>query len=277
MMSRGVTEPFVEFVNRHPVIAAVLVLVAVRGIPTALGAFVDGAAAGLAGLLLIGAAVLLLRRHHWATIVGLNRPRKWKEIWLAWLPFAYTFLPLSYLIWRDTDWSRMTPQLIIASVAQSVPNAFVEEIIFRGLVLAILLARFHSTRGEITGSVLGSAILFGLWHPPDDPHWETNVAQWVYAAFAGVGFAGVALRTKSIWLGMAAHALLVIILLVMNGVTVPPSAPSSLSQIRWGAVLSVLIMLPWLFYGLFLIRNLDYSAHGSTVTNRRQPVLTTAG
>lgn len=277
MIWRRLPESFLDFVDHHAVTSAVLVVVAVRGIPMALGAFVDRAAAGVAGLLLIVAAVLVLRRHDWARIVGLNGPRKWREIWLAWLPFVYAGLPVLYLIWRSVDWSRLTAQLVIASVAQSVPNAFVEETIFRGLVLAILLNRFHSTQAEIRGAVFGSAILFGLWHPPDDPHWETNVAQWVYAAFAGVGFAGVALRTRSIWLGMAAHALLVIVLLVVSSVTAAPTAPSSMSQIRLGALLSVFLMLPWLFYGIYLIRNLDFSAHGSTVRHRRRLASTGAG
>lgn len=275
MISRRLSGAMRDSVHRHPVIAAALVVVAVRGIPKALGAFVSAAAAGLSGLLLTAALVLALRRHAWASVVGLNGPRRWKEWWLAWLPFAYAFLPLTNLLWRDVT-GRVTSQLVTASVAYSAANAFVEEMLFRGLVLAILLSRFHATPGQVRGAVLGSAALFGLWHPPDDPHWEMNVAQWVYAAFGGVGFAGLSLRTRSLWLGMTAHTMLVMWNLIVANVTTAPSGSASLSQVRLDAALSVVIMLPWLCYGLFLIRKLEFRFEKGTA-GKLEPVEWMAG
>jgi membrane protease YdiL (CAAX protease family) len=144
-------------------------------------------------------------------------------------------------------------------------TAFVEETTFRGLVLAILLAGFHSTRGQVRFSVLCSGVLFGLWHLPRDPYWEVNVSQWVYAAFAGVGFAGVVLRTRSIWLIMLAHALLVAMNAIVRGATAEASRIPSLGQIRFSALLSVAMVAPLLFYGLYLIRNVDLG----TLRNRQ--------
>jgi membrane protease YdiL (CAAX protease family) len=259
---------FRRFLDRHPVVSAVLAVVAIRGIPMAVGAFVGAAAAGLAAMFLVVAAVLIVRRQGWASMVGFNGPAKWKDVWLVWLPLLYAGAPLLNLIWKDVT-GAVTARLITAALIPSALKAFVEETTFRGLVLAILLNRFHRTPAQIRSSVVGSAVLFGLWHLPTAPNWETNVAFWVYEAFAGVGFAGLSLRTRSIWLPMAVHTLLVALLLIVGGVTAATSAPASLSEVRLNAVVSVLIMLPWLLYGLYLIRNLEYGA--LTTINAEHP------
>jgi membrane protease YdiL (CAAX protease family) len=101
-----------------------------------------------------------------------------------------------------------------------------------------------------------------------NPHWETGVAQLVYPIFAGVGFAGVVLRTRSIWLAMAAHALLIVANVVVAGVTVDTSAASP-AAIRMSAAVSVLVMVPWLFYGLYLIRDARTLSIGSGIGSNR--------
>jgi membrane protease YdiL (CAAX protease family) len=185
-------------------------------------------------------------------MAGFNGASHWKKPWLAWLPFVYAGLPFINLIWRDFA-SHVDARVVAAAAANGLVRgtavAILEETTFRGLVLAILLNRFHDTRAQIRKAVLISGVLFGLWHLPVQPHWETNVAQWVYAALAGVGFAAVLLRTRSIWLGIAAHALLIVSNFIVAAVTV--DVPPSLTQARWGAIVSVAMMLPWLFYGLY--------------------------
>jgi membrane protease YdiL (CAAX protease family) len=117
-----------------------------------------------------------------------------------------------------------------------------------------MLTRYHSTRAQVIGSVVFSSVLFGLMHLPNDPHWETNVAQWVYAAFVGVGFCAVVLRTGSIWLIMGVHALIIAANAVTNGLLVP-RVPTD-SDIRLNALVSTAATLPLLFYGLYLLRDI---------------------
>ena len=255
-----------RFIDRRPILSALLAVVLVKVatlvlsvLITSIYSFSIGDSQGpmvIAWATVTLAVFLVLRRQGWASSAGFNRPARWKEVWLAWLPFVYAGLPFINLIWRDLA-GDIDPWVIAASAANGLVRgsavALLEETTFRGLVLAILLNRLRQTRAHVRRAVLLSGLLFGLWHLPVQPHWETNLSQWVYAAFAGVGFAAVVLRTRSIWLLIAAHALLIVSNFIVSAVTV--DVPASLTQVRWGAVMSVLMMLPLLVYGLYLIRD----------------------
>jgi hypothetical protein len=91
-------------------------------------------------------------------------------------------------------------------------------------------------------------------HGPNDPDWETNVAQWLVAFFAGVGFSGVLLRTRSIWLLVIVHALIISAGVLTNGLTIHHAATES--SVRLNALVSTLATLPLLFYGLYLVRDI---------------------
>ena len=91
-----------------------------------------------------------------------------------------------------------------------------------------------------------------------------GIAQLVYPVFMGVGASAVLLRTRSIWLLIAAHALLITINVLVESVTVDAGSDvrSSGEMIRT-ALLSTAIMLPYLIYGLVLLppRLRDSAAH----------------
>jgi len=72
-----------------------------------------------------------------------------------------------------------------------VVPAFVEELLFRGLILENLLPC-----GK-TVAILGSAFLFGMMHQ--------NAEQLLYATGAGVVFGWIYVRTRSIWPCILAH------------------------------------------------------------------------
>lgn len=171
---------------------------ALTGLPRA------AAGAFWAGLVLF-TAWRILENRDWARLVGFNL--RWRQPWLVWVLALYVVLNLSSLLGktlRMPDW-----QPLLQAVLQAPSGALFEEAIYRGLMLAILLSRFHKTRAEVLTAVLFSSALFGLAHAwtlssPDIP-WQHGVANIVYATFAGVGYSAVLLRTRNIWLVAGVH------------------------------------------------------------------------
>ncbi len=82
-------------------------------------------------------------------------------------------------------------QLILLFLSLAVIPAFVEELLFRGLVLENLLPC-----GK-TVAIFGSAFLFGMMHQ--------NAEQLLYATGAGLVFGWIYVRTRSIWPCVLAH------------------------------------------------------------------------
>jgi membrane protease YdiL (CAAX protease family) len=219
-------------------------------------------AAVTAGLLCLIAftAWRALVRHGWSSMVGFNPPRRWREPWLIWLPALLVLVNLSNLIGAEIgaypDW-----RLLMDAAVRGITVPLVEETIFRGLILAIMLNRFHASSAQVLGSVMISSLLFGLWHLPPNPSipWQQSVANVVYAIFMGVGFAAVVIRTRSIWLGMVVHGLIVF----GNGLATALLAGSqgTVAQLirpedAWrSALLSVAVTMPLFLYGVWLLRD----------------------
>ena len=89
---------------------------------------------------------------------------------------------------EEVLWTQSTSanyQLVLAFLTTAVIPAFVEEFLFRGLILSNL--RPFGT----TTAVVGSALLFGVMHQ--------NVEQLLYATVAGLILGYIYVKTASIW------------------------------------------------------------------------------
>lgn len=82
-------------------------------------------------------------------------------------------------------------QLVLLFLTLAVVPAFVEELLFRGLILENLLPC-----GK-TVAIFGSAFLFGMMHQ--------NAEQLLYATGAGLVFGWIYVRTRSLWPCVLAH------------------------------------------------------------------------
>lgn len=82
-------------------------------------------------------------------------------------------------------------ELVLMVFTTAVVPAFVEEFLFRGMVLSNLLPYGRTT------AVLASAFLFGLMHQ--------NVGQLFYATAAGLVLGFVYVRTRSLWVCVLIH------------------------------------------------------------------------
>lgn len=106
--------------------------------------------------------------------------------------------------WFEHDGADLTTGELLRKALWTIPvgTALVEELVFRGVVLAVSW-RIFSARN----AVLASAVIFGLWHIPPIVHDGPATVLGTVAATtaAGVGFALLRLRTGSVIAPMLAH------------------------------------------------------------------------
>ena len=93
------------------------------------------------------------------------------------------------VLWSESVTSNY--QLVLMVFTTAVVPAFVEEFLFRGLILSNL-----QPYGRVT-AVVASAFLFGLMHQ--------NAGQFFYAAAAGLVIGFVYVKTKSLWVCILIH------------------------------------------------------------------------
>jgi membrane protease YdiL (CAAX protease family) len=262
-----------SFLERQPIAASVLIFIAAKVwfiIATVLPTSTIGRwspVAGSAAVVLVGAVAPLvlvyrfLQQKGWAHLVGFTPARKWHALWLAWLPALYVLVNFINLAGNATTMplSGDAMRMILTQTA-SVP--VFEETVFRGLILATLLNRYHASRGEILKAVMIGAVLFGCWHlpMPNNPDvWQQSAARVVYTFFWGVCWAALVVRTRSIWIGMIVHALILASNLLVSTLTVGEAVPLSqtvaAAAASRSAAFTVLATVPLLLYGLYLLKD----------------------
>lgn len=240
-------------------IAITAISFAVFGPPTT----ISGAAAMLGLLALVPiACFVLLRRHRWLDVTGFNPPSRWRQPWLIWLPALLVLLNLVNIAKPGLEFHFQGPAMLSALV-QGISVPLVEESLFRGLILAILLYRFGTTRAGVLRAVWLQALLFGLWHLPPNPNvpWQLSVANVIYTIFIGVGFAATVLRTRSVWLVMAAHGFVVFANAAISALVV--GRAGRLGELVTGeeawlsATIPIAATIPLAVYGVWLLRDVS--------------------
>ncbi len=129
-------------------------------------------------------------------------------------------------------------QLVLLFLTMAVIPAFVEELLFSGLILENLLP-FGKTV-----AIFGSAFLFGMMHQ--------NAEQLLYATGAGIVFGWIYVRTRSLWPCVLAH-------FINNFYSVVQIAlVERLSPVRAQAALYLIegtLLLLGILSGIFLFRD----------------------
>lgn len=82
-------------------------------------------------------------------------------------------------------------EMVLMVIIVAVVPAFVEELLFRGMILTNLLPYGRTT------AVLASALLFGLMHQ--------NIGQIFYTTVGGLVLGFIYVKTRSIWVGVLIH------------------------------------------------------------------------
>jgi membrane protease YdiL (CAAX protease family) len=135
---------------------------------------------------------------------------------------------------------------------------FIEEFLFRGLILNNLFISLGKTKKALYQAVWISSLFFGLTHIVNILVYstETTLIQTINAVFGGILFCGIYLRSRNIWVAVIIHALLDFIAAspaVMGGESVLSV------QFQWYEGLSVMVIgsAIQLGYGLFLMKDLE--------------------
>lgn len=126
--------------------------------------------------------------------------------------------------------SSTNEQLILQFIVLAVVPPFVEELLFRGMVLSNLLP-FGKTQ-----AVLGSALLFGVMHQ--------NFAQLLYATVAGLVLGYIYVATRSIWPCVTLH-------FANNALSVIQTAFAE--RLPYETVMSIYTILQVVIYGVGLL------------------------
>jgi membrane protease YdiL (CAAX protease family) len=208
---------------------------------------------GLTGLLFYW----ILVRFNWLDTAGFTPPQKWKSLWLGWplLLFAVINFETGSVI--DTS----KPLLILLHLLTTLSTGWIEEVLCRGVVVTALLQKWGRTRKGIYRSVLLSSVLFGAVHLANFLAGRkpliNNLTQITFAIFFGVIFASCLLRNRTIWPMIFLHAAVdwsgTIHEIAVGGglrLTTPTITPEN-------ALINILITLPLLLYGLFILRKVE--------------------
>lgn len=158
---------------------------------------------------LLGFGVLwLLKSFGLFEQTGLTRPvSQWPRRWpLAVIPMA--MIGLINLL--SVEWSQLQFDTVRFGgwMYNSLSTGFFEEILLRGFCFYYLYQCWRERENGLLMAAIAQAVIFGVAHLANlqsSPAGDV-VPQVIYATLLGIGFAGIAAYTGSIWPVMAVHA-----------------------------------------------------------------------
>ena len=185
---------------------------------------------------------------------GLARPmRDWPRAWpLAVIPMALIGL-INVL---SVDLQSLTFDLprTAAWLYSSISTGLFEEILLRGFCFYYLYRAWQAQPNALVKAGLAQALIFGLAHTYNifQAPLGDVVPQVVYATLLGIGFAGIAAYTRSLWPVIGIHAFINAMgdLDVFFGVEAPAEAGSASGYLAAIAVMFVVSTIP----GLAMLR-----------------------
>lgn len=153
----------------------------------------------------------------------------------------------------------VTPTRMVLLLLLTVLAAFVEEVLYRGLMLRAL-----APRGVWRAAVV-TALLFGVMHLLTafaGSDLGVVVGRSVYAAAIGFAYAAYVLRTGLIWPVILVHALANFADLIDQEVLFQESAPTEADLIRW-----LIYVVVFTLYGALVLRGITRPETPNVVTS----------
>lgn len=198
----------------------------------------------LSGMLFVLVAMLVLKMTRDIYWLSQAAVKKW-----------YLFLlPMAYILVGFDDFYGHTTEHVIAAVFSTLSTGVMEEVLCRGMVLAIFIKGYKQMgmADYLLKAVLMSSALFGLAHLANtvgQGHAAGAViGQAFYATFIGVGFCAVYLHTKSI-------LPLVFIHTGINFVSFLSDAPDAVKTASFiDTIPAIIICAPLFIYGFILLK-----------------------
>ena len=183
-----------------------------------------------------GAIVVLTKWRAWGA-AGFNRPRHWRDLWVVALPAVVALWPVAFGI------NVALPALAVALLME-LPNSFAEEALIRGITLRALRNRGNAV------AIAVSAAGFGLLHFVvlifGQP-FSAVLPIVIIGGLFGVCYAGVRIRTNTIWAPIALHMAFNIFEGIGRGPEVIGEGPAT------AILLASAVVLP--IYGAVIVRS----------------------
>jgi membrane protease YdiL (CAAX protease family) len=167
--------------------------------------------------------------------LGIDRIRP-QPFFLASLTTAALFLPWGL---RSADSGKLVSDFTI-----QLFNAFGEELLFRGVIFALLLSL------PVWRAIVLNGLLFGamhLIHGFMDTDWKTAVWRMTVTGVCGMMFTAVRYRTGSLWLCVILHMTLNLCMMYSN---VQSASESTVFMVERAANLIELALAAWVIYSM---------------------------
>jgi hypothetical protein len=205
-------------------------------------------ASAIGRLVAIMILLLVLMRLKWLSSAGFMRLAGWRTWLILLLPLGYSIAVSTYAMTGNFDLRVSNPGLAGLAAVFLIAHAFLEEVIFRGLILHGLVRAWGDTGRGPLKSVLVSSLFFGAMHIvylAGEPV-SVVLARIVVASLLGICLGALVLHENSIYPAAFFHGLLNLagyLNLTSNTAEGTPSA--------W--LLLSLLMLPVAVFGWVLL------------------------
>jgi membrane protease YdiL (CAAX protease family) len=228
-------------------------LMTAGGAPSLLSVVSDGVGWPFLAAALFGLASVLALGWHDA---GLGPVRNWHSLGALWLPLVYIAGFAGFAANLGLPPAGMIGIILVNCLLVGLS----EEVMFRGIILGAMRARFG-----LWPAVLGSTLIFGAAHSLNVVligALAAALAQSAAAFISGLMFCAIRLRTGSLWPCVVVHGLwnaATFVLLAALGTSaaggVPQGGPAALAYL-----VPLLLVLPNGIYAIWLIRRLPQGA-----------------
>lgn len=191
---------------------------------------------------------------------GFTKPKEWKQVWLCWPLVTMVVISGWDIFSGNMKFNTSEPAVFIIYILLNVSVGFYEEIIGRSFILNLMLQKWGKTKKGIYRAVFTSSLLFGVLHLTTvilgKRELIPGIAQVFYAIFFGVFFAACFIRNNSVWPMIFVHAF-VDMIGCAGGLTdrFGQTEQANISN----TFIVVLLDLPLLLYGIFLLRKVNPS------------------
>jgi membrane protease YdiL (CAAX protease family) len=167
----------------------------------------------------------------------------WRDLGLGWrqvrLTPVFVFSLATCALWLSMGVHRPEGSSVIGDVAMQLVNAFGEELLFRGVIFAILLTQARWQAILLNGVLFGSMHLI---HGYMDGDWGAALHQAFFTVMGGMMFAAVRYSTRSLWLVILLHAGLNLAIIYSNvGAAYEPA-------FEWGVGLVEVAIAIWVMW-----------------------------
>jgi membrane protease YdiL (CAAX protease family) len=205
--------------------------------------------AGQAGATLL--LVLTIWRLGWLRATGVARLGN-RRVWVLTALALLWLLPLTlYAFFGTVRYALPDSPDLAATAATTFAAGVVEELLFRGLLLYVLATAWGPSRRGRVAAILVTSVLWGSLHLVNATggRIEETWLQVLNATLSGIWYGALVLEAGTIWPVVLIHGL-------VNTVTATHAlgVPGYASHVVAGYRLATLFELPWLLYGLYLLR-----------------------